>query len=446
MPTRKLDLPRTSAAIRHGELTRRVGHVCAFFGLIVEAHGPDAFLGEICQIESRLQSHVIDAEVVGLRDGKVLLMPYGELRGVGLGSQVVASGHALRVAVGEALLGRVVNATGKPLDGKPAVVLPDVIPLAREPLNPLQRCRIADVLETGVRAIDCFLTLGRGQRMGIFSGSGVGKSTLLGMVAKDMRADINVIALIGERGREVQEFIERNLGPEGLRRSVVVASTSDQPALMRSCAAWTATAIAEYFRDQGRDVLLVMDSVTRFAMAQREIGLAVGEPPTARGYTPSVFANLPRLLERSGVSADGGSLSAIYTVLVEGDDFNDPIADAVRAILDGHIVLSRELANHGHFPAIDLLRSVSRLAPALTGNDQTALLRRATGLLSAFEKSRDLLDIGAYQAGANPALDQAISVMPALTAFLQQEVGTASSRADAMATLAKLLQPAGAGP
>ncbi|MDO9218317.1 MAG: flagellum-specific ATP synthase FliI, partial [Lacisediminimonas sp.] len=246
-------------------------------------------------------------------------------------------------------------------------------------------------------------------------------------------------------GREVQEFIARNLGPEGLSRSVVVASTSDQPALVRSCAAWTATAIAEYFRDQGRDVLLVMDSVTRFAMAQREIGLAVGEPPTARGYTPSVFANLPRLLERCGVSAQGGSLSAIYTVLVEGDDFNDPVADAVRAILDGHIVLSRELANHGHFPAIDLLRSVSRLAPSLSDSDQAALLRRATALLSVFEKSRDLLDIGAYQAGANPALDQAIGVMPALNAFLQQDAGTACSRADAMAALAALLQPAGGG-
>jgi flagellum-specific ATP synthase len=445
MASRLLDLQRTSAAIRNSELTRRVGRVCAFFGLIVQAQGPDVFVGEICQIRSRLQSHVINAEVVGLRDGTVLLMPYGDLRGIGLGCEVVASGHPLRVAVGDALLGRVVDATGKPLDGKPTPALSDFIHLVREPINPLQRGRISEVLETGVRAIDCFLTLGRGQRMGIFSGSGVGKSNLLGMVAKDMRADINVIALIGERGREVQEFIERNLGPEGLSRSVVVASTSDQPALMRSCAAWTATAIAEYFRDQGRDVLLVMDSVTRFAMAQREIGLAVGEPPTARGYTPSVFANLPRLLERCGVSAHGGSLSAIYTVLVEGDDFNDPVADAVRAILDGHIVLSRELANHGHFPAIDLLRSASRLAPSLSDSGQAALVRRATGLLSVFEKSRDLLDIGAYQAGANPVLDQAISVMPALNAFLQQEVGTASSRADAMAKLATLLLPAAAG-
>jgi flagellum-specific ATP synthase len=445
MASRLLDLQRTSAAIRNSELTRRVGRVCAFFGLIVQAQGPDVFVGEICQIRSRLQSHVINAEVVGLRDGTVLLMPYGDLRGIGLGCEVVASGHPLRVAVGDALLGRVVDATGKPLDGKPTPALSDFIHLVREPINPLQRGRISEVLETGVRAIDCFLTIGRGQRMGIFSGSGVGKSSLLGMVAKDMRADINVIALIGERGREVQEFIERNLGPEGLSRSVVVASTSDQPALMRSCAAWTATAIAEYFRDQGRDVLLVMDSVTRFAMAQREIGLAVGEPPTARGYTPSVFANLPRLLERCGVSAHGGSLSAIYTVLVEGDDFNDPVADAVRAILDGHIVLSRELANHGHFPAIDLLRSASRLAPSLSDSGQAALVRRATGLLSVFEKSRDLLDIGAYQAGANPVLDQAISVMPALNAFLQQEVGTASSRADAMAKLATLLLPAAAG-
>lgn len=439
MMTHKLNLSRYTTAIQSGELTRRIGKVSQYFGLVVEATGPDAFLGELCQIYSRAQTQPINAEVVGLRDGKVLLMPYGELRGIALGSEVIATGHPLQLAIGDAILGRVVDAMGKPIDHKPVAVLSDHINLKSEPLNPLSRRKIRDVLETGVRAIDCFLPLGKGQRVGIFSGSGVGKSTLLGMVARDMQADINVIALVGERGREVQEFIDDNLGPEGLKRSVIVVSTSDQPALVRSCAAYTATAIAEYFRDKGKDVLLIMDSVTRFAMAQREIGLAVGEPPTSRGYTPSVFANLPKLLERCGASASGGSITAIYTVLVEGDDMNDPIADSVRGILDGHIVLDRGLANHGHFPAIDVLKSISRLASVLTTKEQKAVMRKGTGILSAYEKSKDMIEIGAYKQGSNPEVDLAIQLIPKLNAFLRQESDSATSRAKAMELLAKTL-------
>ena len=436
---RKLNLQRYTTAIHGGELTRRVGKVSQFFGLVVEANGPDAFLGEVCQIYSRSQTQPINAEVVGLRDGKVLLMPYGELRGIALGSEVIATGHPLQIAVGEEILGRIIDAMGKPIDGRPLGTLPDHINLKNEPLNPLSRRKIRDILETGVKAIDCFLTLGKGQRVGIFSGSGVGKSTLLGMVAKDMQADINVIALVGERGREVQEFIDNNLGPEGLKRSVIVVSTSDQPALVRSCAAHTATAIAEYFRDKGKDVLLIMDSITRFAMAQREIGLAVGEPPTARGYTPSVFANLPKLLERCGAAANGGSITAIYTVLVEGDDLNDPIADSVRSILDGHIVLARELANHGHFPAIDVLKSISRLAPTLANAQEKALMQRGSGVLSHYEKGKDMIEIGAYKQGSNPELDLAIQLLPKLNAFLRQETDTAVPRRQAIELLTKAL-------
>lgn len=443
MTMHKLNLHRYITAIQGGELIRRIGKVSQFFGLVVEANGPDVFLGELCQIYSRSQTQPINAEVVGLRDGKVLLMPYGELRGIGLGSEVIATGQPLRIGVGDEILGRIIDAMGKPIDGKPLASLPDHISLKNEPLNPLSRRKIRDILETGVRAIDCFLTMGKGQRVGIFSGSGVGKSTLLGMVAKDMQADINVIALVGERGREVQEFIDKSLGPEGLKRSVIVVSTSDQPALVRSCAAYTATAIAEYFRDKGKDVLLIMDSVTRFAMAQREIGLAVGEPPTARGYTPSVFANLPKLLERCGASANGGSITSIYTVLVEGDDLNDPIADSVRSILDGHIVLARELANHGHFPAIDVLKSISRLAPVLMNAKEKTLVQRGTSILSNYEKSKDIIEIGAYKQGSNPELDLAIQLLPKLNNFLRQEIDTASTRVQAMDLLAQTLQGMG---
>lgn len=436
---------RYVSAIRNTDLVRRSGRVSQYFGLVVESVGPDVFLGEVCEIHSRAQAAPIVAEVVGLKDGKVLLMPYGELRGIGLGSEVIATGRPVQVSIGEELLGRVIDAFGEPLDGKPLAPLKARYQVRGEPLNPLSRTRIDQVLETGVRPIDALLTMGRGQRVGIFAGSGVGKSTLLGMVARNMRADINVIALIGERGREVLDFIEKSLGPEGLARSVVVVATSDQPALVRSRAAYVATAIAEFFRDQRKDVVLIMDSVTRFAMAQREIGLAIGEPPTARGYTPSVFAMLPKLMERCGTSDSGGSISAIYTVLVEGDDLNDPVADSVRSILDGHIVLSRELANHGHYPAIDVLASVSRLLGDLATKEERALVQRAVAALSVYRKSKDMVELGAYRAGSNPELDAAVRLAPELDRFLCQELDETVSRDEAMARLKAILGGVGGG-
>ena len=438
-----MSMKRYISAIRNTDLVRRTGRVSQFFGLVVESIGPDVFLGEVCEIYSRSQGAPIMAEVVGLKDGKVLLMPYGELRGIGLGSEVIATGRPVQISIGEELLGRVIDAFGQPLDGKPLPPLKTHYQLKAEPLNPLSRTRIEEVLETGVRPIDALLTMGRGQRVGIFAGSGVGKSTLLGMVARNMRADINVIALIGERGREVLDFIDKNLGHEGLARSVVVVATSDQPALVRSRAAYAATAIAEFFRDQRKDVVLIMDSITRFAMAHREIGLAVGEPPTSRGYTPSVFAILPKLLERCGTSDSGGSISAIYTVLVEGDDMNDPVSDSVRSILDGHIVLSRELANHGHYPAIDVLASTSRLMTDLTSREERQLVQRAVAALSIYQKNKDMVELGAYRAGSNAELDAAIKLVPEINRFLCQEMDQSVSRADTMTRLRAILGNAG---
>jgi len=430
---------RYLAAIRSADFVRRTGSVTQFFGLVVESIGPDVFVGELCEIYSRTQGSPIPAEVIGLKDGRVLLMPYEELRGISLGSEVIATGKAVYVPVGDALLGRVVDAFGVPLDSHGLLHADTHYPIYPEPINPLMRTRISEVLETGVRAIDSLLTLGRGQRIGIFAGSGVGKSTLLGMIARNMNADVNVIALVGERGREVRDFIEDILGPEGLKRSVVVVATSDQPALVRRRAALTATAIAEYFRDQGRDVVLTMDSVTRFAMAQREIGLSIGEPPTSRGYTPSVFAMLPRLMERGGTSNSGGSITAFYTVLVEGDDMSEPVADSVRAILDGHIVLARNVANRGHYPAIDILSSVSRLMADLASEDELAVVKRAIRALSVYQSSKDLIDVGAYRAGANPELDAAIRIMPELEMFLAQQPRDTVTRADAIRQLAAVL-------
>jgi flagellum-specific ATP synthase len=424
-------------------LLEHCGQVRQFFGLLIEANGPDVFLGERCEIRSKDRSSVIEAEVVGIRDGKVLLMPYGELRGIRKGSDIVGTGQPVRVPVGEQLLGRVIDSFGRPLDGGPDPDCNEFYDLFADPLNPLQRPAIEQPLETGVKCIDTLLTVGRGQRIGIFSGSGVGKSTLLGMIARNVAADINVIALIGERGREVLEFIRKNLGEQGMRRSVVVVATSDQSALQRSHAALAATAIAEYFRDRGRDVLLTMDSVTRFAMAQREIGLSIGEPPTARGYTPSVFAMLPRLLERAGTGANGGSITALYTVLVEGDDMNEPIADHVRAIVDGHIVLSRKLAHEAHYPAIDILQSVSRLANDLRSEQRTGLAQQAQRYTSLYENSRDMLDLGAYQHGANPELDRAIAAMTPLRDFLCQSQNQSVDAEAAFGELQTLLQAGG---
>ena len=409
------------AAVRNGEFVRRSGRVSQFFGLVVESSGPDAFLGEVCEIHSRSLGTPIMAEVVGLKDGKVLLMPYGELRGIAVGCEVMATGRSVDIGIGPQLLGRVIDAFGRPLDGRPLAPAQENHRLIKDPL-------------------DSMLTIGRGQRVGIFSGSGVGKSTLLGMIARNMKADINVIALIGERGREVLEFIDQSLGPEGLARSVVVVATSDQPALVRVRAAHAATAIAEYFRDRGRDVLLTMDSITRFAMAQREIGLSIGEPPTSRGYTPSVFAVLPKLLERCGTGAGAGSITAIYSVLVEGDDLNDPIADSLRALLDGHFVLSRELANQGHYPAIDVLASNSRLLVHLVAPDERALVKKAIALLSDYHRNKDMIDVGAYRSGMNPELDRAVRVMPDLQRLLRQDTHETFTREQAMQVLRSALK------
>lgn len=430
-------------AIEAEALVERTGRVTQFFGLVVEAEGPDVFVGERCEIRSG-SGEVTFAEVVGLRAGRVLLMPYGELRAIRLGSEVVATGRTLDVGVGPALLGRVVDAFGRPLDDGPPLATSARYPLFADARNPLSRPRIDHVLETGVAAIDTLTAVGRGQRIGIFAGSGVGKSVLLGMIARHTAADVNVIALIGERGREVLDFVEGVVGEKGRARSVVLVATSDQPALIRARAALAATAIAEYFRDQGLHVVLAMDSITRVAVAQREIGLALGEPPTARGFTPSVFAMLPRILERGGPIEGAGTITAFYSVLVEGDDVNDPISDSIRAILDGHIVLSRDLANHGHYPAIDLLRSHSRLARNLCTPHERELAKEALEALSVYETHRDLVEIGAYRAGSNRDLDRSIRLMPPLRELLRQDLDRHHTRTDSLAALARILGDAGA--
>ncbi len=406
--------------LRGARLYRVYGRVEKVVGLTIEARGPSARIGEVCIIRSGDGQESL-CEVVGFRHDLVLLMPLGPIEGLAQGSLVQATGDSLHIRVGNDLLGRVVGGLGEPIDSLGPLTGRESARIHRDPPSPLGRPRIDTPLPTGVRAIDGLLTLGVGQRVGLFAGSGVGKSTLLGMVAQSSEADVNVIALIGERGREVREFIERDLGPDGLRRSVVVVVTSDQPPLVRVKGAFVATAIAEFFRDQGRSVALMMDSVTRFAMAQRELGLAVGEPPTARGYTPSVFASLPRLLERAGRS-QSGSITGIYTVLVDGDDLQDPIADAVRGILDGHIVLSRELANRGQFPAIDVLQSVSRLMNDLVGHEHSQAALHLRTLMAAKRDVEDLIRIGAYKPGSDQLADEAIAIERELLEFLRQGV------------------------
>lgn len=397
------------------------GKVQSVVGLLVEVTGLDAAVGELCYIfDQQDRSRRIKAEVVGIREHTTVLMPLEETVGLQAGCLVRRASLPLSIPVGDALLGRVIDGNAHPLDDKGAIQTNQQQHVHSDPPSPLDRQMIEEVLPTGVRAIDGFLTLGRGQRTGIFAGSGVGKSTLLGMIARSARADVNVIALIGERGREVQEFIRDSLGPEGLARSVVVAVTSDQAAMTRVKGAQVATAIAEHYRNRGKDVLLMMDSVTRVAMAQREIGLATGEPPTTRGYTPSVFAMLPRLLERSGAGANG-TITGVYTVLVDGDDMNDPIADAVRAILDGHIVLSRELAHRNHYPAIDILESVSRVMPQIVSDRHEKVSHKARTLLADYREAEDLVRIGAYEEGSDPETDRAIAAHGALSNFLQQD-------------------------
>jgi flagellum-specific ATP synthase len=404
--------------------------VVDLIGLIVEATGLEAEVGEVCTIETGRGRSSVPAEVVGFRAGRTLLMALGEAVGIGPGASVIASGQPLKVDVSDALLGRALDGLGRPLDGKGPIPNAQWRPAEAAPPDPLSRPRIVERVSLGVRALDAMVPCGRGQRLGIFAGSGVGKSSLLGMIARSSSAEINVICLVGERGREVLEFMQRDLGPEGLARSVVVCATSDQPALVRLKAAFTATAIAEYFRDQGRDVLLMMDSVTRFAMAQREVGLAIGEPPATRGYPPSVFAMLPKLLERSG-TAPGGSITGLYTVLVDGDDMNEPIADAVRSILDGHVVLSRALAHANHYPAIDVLASVSRLVGEVTTPELRAAAGDVRRLMAAFREKEDLIAIGAYQRGTDPLTDAAIDLRPHIETFLRQAAEEPSSLAEA---------------
>lgn len=397
------------------------GKVTQVIGLTVESNGPAAKIGDTCHIYSSHMDRAIRAEVVGFKDKKVLLMPFGDLSGVGPGNYVVSTNRSLMVPVGRGFIGRVVDAIGNPIDGKGPIKAEGYYPIDNAPPNPLTRDRIKSVLPLGIKAIDSLLTIGRGQRVGIFAGSGVGKSTLLGMIARNAKADINVITLVGERGREVRDFLEKDLKEEGLQRSILVIATSDQPALLRLKSAMVGTTIAEYFRDQGYSVLLMMDSLTRFAMAQREIGMAIGEPPVSRGFTPSVYAVLPRLLERSGTS-DKGSITGLYTVLVEGDDMNEPIADTVRGILDGHIVLSRHLANGNHYPAIDVLASVSRLMPDITDKEHMARAGFIKSVLSTYRESQDLISIGAYKAGSNAKIDQAIRLIDPVNNLLKQQV------------------------
>jgi len=395
------------------------GVVRNVIGLTTEVEGIKAFVGEVCEIYNDRKVPVT-SEVVGFKEGKVLLMPLGELTGIAPGCRVVPTGRQLSVKCSEELFGKVLDGLGNPLE-EYNINSGTVYPLDREPPDPLKRRRIENVIPTGVRSIDGFLTVGEGQRIGIFAGSGVGKSTTLGMIARYAEADVNVIALVGERGREVLDFIERDLGEEGLKRSIIVCATSDKPALVRLKGAFTATAIAEYFRDKGKKVILMMDSVTRFAMAQREIGLAIGEPPATKGYTPSVFAQLPRLMERAGMS-DKGSITAFYTVLVDGDDFNEPIADAVRSILDGHIVLSRALASKNHYPAVDVLNSISRLMTEIADEKHLKAAGEARDLLAIYRDSEDLINIGAYVKGSNIKIDSAIKYNDKINEFLKQKM------------------------
>ena len=421
------------------------GKLNKIIGLVAEGSGIKAPLGSLCHIlpeaakgaPQTQDDEVVPVEVVGFRDDSLLFMPYGDLRGVQPGSLVRNSSLPPLFPVGPDLLGHAFDAFGTPLDKNTRVSLPDAVPLYADPPSPLTRPRISDPLDVGVRSINSLLTLGKGQRVGIMAGSGVGKSTLMGMMARYTKADINVIALVGERGREVLEFIEKDLGPDGMARSVLVVATSDQSPLIRIRAAYAATAVAEYYRDQGKDVLFMMDSVTRFAMAAREIGLAVGEPPTTKGYTPSVFAQLPKLLERTGRS-ERGSITGIYTVLVDGDDFNEPIADAVRSILDGHIVLTRELADQGHFPAIDVLRSISRLRSDICPQEVIDNGRVVISRMAAFKRVEDMVNIGAYAHGSNPEIDKAISSVPLTNAFLQQDISEKYSLEDSYTQLSLL--------
>ena len=425
--------------VRSAETMSRTGKIENIVGMSIEASGGRAAIGDICRIYSNESGGQVPAEVVGFKNDHILLMPYANMSGISAGNFVRNTGKRLTLPVGPFLRGRVINALGQPIDGLEPFGRGDTFSVDSTYINPMTRPPIRERMEFGVKAIDSLLTIGKGQRIGIFAGSGVGKSTLLGMIAKNVKADINVIALVGERGREVLEFMQKDLGEEGMRRSILVVATSDQPAMLRMKCPSVATSIAEYFRDQGYDVLLMMDSLTRFAMAQREIGLAIGEPPVARGYTPSMYAEMPKLLERSG-NFEKGSITGVYTVLVEGDDTNEPIADTVRGILDGHIVLSRQLANANHFPAIDVGASISRLMVEIVSPEHRQLAGKLRDVMGVYEKNADLVSIGAYKAGSNPKLDHALKKMDAINQFLTQGIDESFSYEESLRQLRRIMQ------
>ncbi len=434
-------LTRYQSILEAVEPIKTRGTVDQVIGLIIESKGPIASIGDMCDLYPHSHRDPIKAEVVGFKGDHILLMPLGDMRGVHPGSKVINRGEKATISVHPSVLGRVVDGLGRPLDQKPSPPVGEAYSLYAEPPNPLLKHRIHKQLDLGIRAINSLLTCGQGQRLGIFAGSGVGKSVILGMIARYSQADVNVIALIGERGREVREFLERDLGPEGLRKSVVVVATPDQSPLLRVRGAYVATAIAEYFRNQGKDVLLMMDSLTRFAMAQRDVGLSIGEPPLTKGYTPSVFAALPKLLERAGTGQAQGSITGLYTILIEGDDPNDPIADSVRAILDGHILLSRQLASRNHYPAIEILPSLSRVMADITTSDHQKLARKLREILAVYTEAEDLINIGAYVTGSNDKIDEAIEKIDAVNTFLCQAMDESICLGDSLQELQDLFAP-----
>lgn len=432
-------LSNYSNVIEDIEVIKVHGKVKDVIGLVIVSNGPNVALGEICSIVDRSGIEICKAEVVGFKEGKVLSIALGEVQNISPSCEIRSTNENFKVPVNDSLLGRVIDGLGRPIDDKGPIEAVEYREVFQAPPNPLERKRITEPLQTGVRAIDGLLTIGKGQRVGIFAGSGVGKSVTLGMIARNTSADVNVITLIGERGREVREFIEKDLGEEGLKRSVIVVATSDQSALIRMKGALIGTTIAEYFRDKGLDVVLMMDSVTRFAMAQREIGLTIGEPPTTKGYTPSVFAILPKLLERAG-NKSKGSITGLYTVLVDGDDMNEPIADAARSILDGHIVLSRKLANKGQYPAVDTLQSVSRVMPDLVDDDHRERAMVFNEILATYNEAEDLINIGAYVKGSNPHIDHALSKINSLRAYLKQDIYEKALYNDTKERLNKIIE------
>lgn len=436
----QIDISRYEKLLKRMNPIRVNGKVSEIVGLMVEGNGPAASIGDVCGIVPVNGDTPLEAEVVGFRNGRVLLMPLESIQGLGPGCKILSMGHKASVGVGRGLLGRVIDGKGNPIDNKGPITYQDEYPIYADPINPLERGRIQEPMDMGIRALNALFTCGKGQRMGIFSGSGVGKSVLMGMIACNTKADVNVIGLIGERGREVREFLEKNLGEEGLARSVVVVAASDMHPLIRMRAAYVATAVSEYFRDQGNDVLLMVDSLTRFAMAQREIGLSVGEPPTTKGYTPSVFSMLPKLLERSGIVEGVGSITGLYTILVEGDDFNEPISDAARSILDGHISLSRSLANKNHYPAIDVLQSISRVMIDIVDDEHKKKANDLMNIVATYKKAEDIINIGAYVGGSNPGIDHAVNMIEKVNAFLRQNIGENIGFGEAREQLMKLLR------